>query len=204
MLKLWGRATSSNVMKVVWLLEHMSLPYERVDVGGPFGGTDTAAYRALNPLGLVPSLEDDDFALFESNAILRYLCYRYAPAGALYPADAAARGVVDCWLDFQQTALTRPQTILFIGLIRTPPEQRDHAAINAAMIWAIIDARLARQPFICGAALSLADIAWGVHAHRWLTMAIPGRPASPSLRGWYNKLLKDAAYQKAVASLPIV
>ena len=71
MIKLWGRNTSSNVMKAIWLLEELGLEYERVDVGGSFGGTDTEHYRAMNLLGLVPALEDGDFTLFESNAILR-------------------------------------------------------------------------------------------------------------------------------------
>lgn len=209
MLKLWGRATSSNVMKIIWLLEHLGLPYQRVDVGGPFGGTDTPAYRALNPLGLVPSLEDGELTLFESNAILRYLCNAHAPTSSLYPPDAAPRGTIDCWLDFQQTALTRHQTIVFIGLIRTPPAQRDDAAIttaiaDAATIWGIVDARLGQQPFIASPTFSLADIAFGVHAHRWLTMDIPGRPASPNLRTWYDTLSQNAAYQTAVTNLPIV
>ncbi|MGH7077247.1 MAG: glutathione S-transferase N-terminal domain-containing protein, partial [Acetobacteraceae bacterium] len=86
MRKIWGRANSSNVMKVVWLLEELGLPYERVDVGGSFGKTDTAEYRAMNPNGLVPTLQEDDgFVLWESNAILRYLCAAHAPGSALWP-----------------------------------------------------------------------------------------------------------------------
>ena len=60
----WGRATSSNVMKVVWLLEELGQPYERRDAGGAFGRTDTAAYRAMNPTGLVPTLQEDGFSLW--------------------------------------------------------------------------------------------------------------------------------------------
>ena len=73
MRRLLGRANSSNVMKVIWLLEELGLPYQREDVGGAFGGTDTAEYRAMNPNGIVPTLVDDGFVLWESNAILRYL-----------------------------------------------------------------------------------------------------------------------------------
>src|SRR5579859_7715663 len=91
MLRLWGRANSSNVMKVIWLLEELRLPYERIDVGGPFGGTDTAEYRAMNPNGLVPTLEEDGFILWESNAILRYICSAYAPDSPLWPRDLRAR-----------------------------------------------------------------------------------------------------------------
>src|SRR4051812_10399803 len=128
MIRLWGRATSSNVMKVIWLLEELALPYERVDVGGVFGGTETAAYRAKQPLGLVPALEEDGgFTLFESNAILRYICNAHAPGTSLYPVEPRPRGRVEQWMEFQQTALNRPQSVVFQGLIRTPPEQRDEA-----------------------------------------------------------------------------
>ncbi len=77
---LWGRSTSSNVMKVIWLLEELQLPHERVDVGGPFGQTDTDSYRSMNPTRLVPTLQEDDFTLWESNAILRYICAAHAAA----------------------------------------------------------------------------------------------------------------------------
>jgi glutathione S-transferase len=203
MIKLWGRANSSNVMKVIWLLEELGAQYERVDVGGPFGGTGTSAYRAMNPLGVVPSLEEDGFSLFESNAILRYLCNSHA-GEAFYPNAARARAVVDCWLDFQQTALTRPQSIVFQGLIRTAPDQRDHAAIaaavaDAAAVWAILDARLARYAYVTGADFGLADIAFGVHVHRWFVMPLDGRPDAPNLHGWYQRLLARPAFAAHVA-----
>jgi glutathione S-transferase len=203
MLRVWGRNTSANVMKVLWLLDELGLGYERIDVGGAFGGTDTPEYRALQPLGLVPALEEDGYTLFESNAILRYLCNAHAPQSPLYPAAARARGTVDAWMDLQQTALNRPQGIVFLGLVRTPPERRDHAAISAAMteagrIWGLLDARLAQQPFVCGDGLTLADIAFGVHAHRWFTMPI-ARSDSPHLHAWYRRLLERDPYKTHVA-----
>jgi glutathione S-transferase len=206
-LTLWGHANSSNVMKVLWLLDELALPYRRIDAGGRFGGTGTAEYRARQPLGLVPALEDDGFVLFESNAILRYLCNAHAPASPLYPQQARGRGLVDAWLDFQQTALNRPQSVVFLGLVRQAPEARDNAAISAALaeagrIWAILDARLAAHPCVTGDALTLADIAFGVHAHRWFSMPI-ARPDSPSLRAWYQRLLARPAFQAHCAG-PLV
>ncbi len=204
-MKLWGRATSSNVMKVIWLLDELGLAYERIDVGGPFGGTSTPEYRAMNPLGVVPSLEDGDFTLFESNVILRYLCNVH-PNGR-YPADLKARATVESWMEFQQTALNRPQSIVFQGLIRTAPENRDEKAIatavtDAGKIWSIIDGRLAAHPHIAGEAFSLADIAFGVHVHRWYKMPID-RPDTPHLHAWYERLLERPVYRKTCAG-PVV
>src|SRR6202012_5219917 len=122
----WGRATSSNVMKVLWGLGELGLPFERVDVGGSFGKTDTAQYRGMNPTGLVPTLQEDDFTLWESNAIVRYLT-RDNPG--LFPPGARARANVDRWMDAQQTTMNRPMTVVFWGLVRTPPEKRDLKAV---------------------------------------------------------------------------
>jgi glutathione S-transferase len=203
MIRVWGRINSSNVMKVLWLLGELGVTYERIDAGGSFGRTNTPAYRAMNPLGLVPTLEDDAFTLFESNAILRYLCNSQTCGAAFYATEPRARGIVDAWLDLQQTALTQPQAAVFLGLIRTAPEHRDHAAISAAVtqagaVWNLLESRLARQPYIAGDQLSIADIAFGVHAHRWFVMPI-ARPDSPCLHDWYHRLLQRPAYATHVA-----
>ena len=58
MLKIWGRHNSSNVRKVLWCAEEIGLPYESIEVGGAFGGTQTPEYRQMNPNGLVPVIED--------------------------------------------------------------------------------------------------------------------------------------------------
>ena len=91
MLTLWGRTNSSNVMKVLWTLDELGLAYERIDAGGPYGRTNEPEYRAMNPLGVVPTLVDNGFSVFESNVIIRYLCNAHAPNSPLYPAAAAPR-----------------------------------------------------------------------------------------------------------------
>lgn len=199
---LWGRSTSSNVMKVIWLLEELKLPYERMDVGGPFGKTDTAEYRAMNPTGLVPTLQEDGFTLWESNAIARYICTADVET-ALFPPDARVRADIDRWMDAQQTTMNRPQGTIFIGLIRTPPEKRDQPAINAAITeaagaWGLIGTELGKHPYICGDALTLADICWGVHVHRWFNMDF-NRPDVANLRAWYDRLLERPVYKEHIA-----
>ena len=206
MLRIWGRINSSNVMKTLWLLDELGLRYERIDAGGPFGKTGTPEYRAMNPLGLVPTLEEDGFSLFESNAILRYLCNAHAPGSPLYPRAPRARASVDAWLDFQQTALNRPQSVVFQGLVRTAAEQRDNTAISAAVadagaIWRILDGRLAQQAYVAGDALSIADMAFGPHVHRWFAMPI-ARPDSPHLHAWYDRLMERPGFRTHVA-LPL-
>ncbi len=208
MIKVWGRANSSNVQKVVWTLAELGLAYDRVDVGGPFGGTATADYRAMNPLGVVPSLEDGDVKLFESNVICRYIVNAHGAGSPLLPQDAAGRARVEMWMDFQQTSLGRPQTAVFQGLVRTPPEKRDMAAITAAIaeaakIYGILDGRLAAQAWIAGADFTLADISIGMHAHRWLQLDIPGRPDLANLSAWYERLCARPAFARHIVAIPI-
>jgi glutathione S-transferase len=205
---LWGRANSSNVMKVIWLLEELRLPYERLDVGGAFGKTDTAEYRAMNPTGLVPTLQEDEFTLWESNAILRYVCSAHAPDTPMWPADVRARGNVDRWMDCQQTQLNRPQGVVFQGLVRTPAERRDAAAIaqatrDAAGAWELVESALSRHAYVAGPQFTLADMVFGVHVHRWFNMPIEGAPEMPRLRAWYSRLLERPVYAQHIAGPPI-
>ncbi|MGA3399902.1 MAG: glutathione S-transferase [Acetobacteraceae bacterium] len=204
----WGRATSSNVMKVLWGLGELALPFERIDVGGAFGKTDTPEYRAMNPTGLVPTLQEDAFTLWESNAILRYLCHAHAPHSMLWPQDPHARANIDRWMDAQQTVLNRPMGVVFWGLVRTPADQRDPAAIaqgvaDAAKAYGMIEPLLARHAYIAGPDFTLADIPWGVHAHRWFNMDFE-RPALPHLRAWYDRLCERPAYKQHIVACPVV
>src|SRR5258706_8829171 len=122
MIKLWGRTNSLNVQKVLWALAELDLPYERVDAGLKFGVVDSPAYRAMNPNGLVPTLEDDGFVLWESNAIVRYLTMKHA-SGRLFPADIRERFAAERWMDWQQTSLNTHIAIFCYTLYRRAPEK---------------------------------------------------------------------------------
>jgi glutathione S-transferase len=207
----WGRNTSSNVMKVLWVLGELGLPFERIDAGGAFGKTDTPEYRAMNPTGTVPTMQESGFTLWESNAILRYLGQVHGSGSALWPADPRARASIDRWMDAQQTVLNRPMSAVFWGLVRTPVEKRDLPAIQAsieeaARAWQLIDVKLTGHAYIAGTAFTLCDIPWGVHAHRWFGMDYQGlvRPEMAALRAWYGRLCERPAYRQHVVATPIV
>lgn len=207
----WGRTTSSNVMKVLWVLGEIGLPYERIDVGGSFGKTGTPEYRAMNPTGLVPTLQEGDFTLWESNAIVRYLASVHASGSPLWPSDAQVRAGIDRWMDAQQTQLNRPMTVVFWGLVRMATAQRDMKAIEAgiadtAKAFGLIEAELSKHPYIAGNDFTICDIPWGVHAHRWFSIDYQGlaRPDLPALQAWYARLCARPAYQSAVMAVPVV
>jgi len=207
MLRIWGRTTSSNVTKLLWLMDELGLDYERLDAGGEFGRTNTPEYRAMNPTGLVPTLDDGGFILWESNAILRYICRAHAPDTHLWPAaDVQLCASIDRWMDYQQTTMNPLMAAVFRPLIRLPEAERDHAQIarDAAAFargWDLVEPVLARQEFLAGSVLSLADIPLGTLAHRYFALPID-RPEQPALRAWYDRLCARPAYARHVA-LPL-
>lgn len=202
MLRLWGRRSSANVQKVLWLVGELGLAHEHVQAGGDFGGLDTPAFRAMNPHGKVPVIEDGGVVVWESHAILRYLAAVHG-ADRFWPADPAARAKVDGWMDWAQTAL-QPAFLggVFWGGYRTPEAQRNEAAVSEALerTWrclTLVDAQLADRSFVVGDALSLADIAIGTHLYRYFELEIM-RPPLARLEAWYDRLRDRAAYREHV------
>ena len=206
MLKIWGRLSSINVQKVVVCATELGLPYERVDAGGKFGIVDTPAYKRLNPNSLVPVIEDGDFVLWESNAIVRYLARTYG-AGGLYPADPRAVADADRWLDWQTTTLTPAMGDAFMQLVRTPPEQRNMNAVAASLRkteapMAVLDAHLTGRRYVVGDALSMADIPLACAAHRWIGLPCDDKVARANVAVWLEALRKRPSFA-SVLTLPL-
>ena len=154
MLRIVGRINSINVQKVVWGARELGLPFERTDIGGAFGGTDTPAYRAINPNGLVPVIDDDGFVLWESNAIVRYLAAGHG-VGNLWPDSLKARADADRWMDWQATELGPTMRDAFIQLVRTTAEKRDQTKVSASTnaserLIGILDEHLAKRDYMTG------------------------------------------------------
>jgi glutathione S-transferase len=205
MLKIVGRISSVNVQKVVWCAHELGLPFERTDVGGAFGGTDTPAYRAINPNGLVPVIDDDGFVLWESNAIVRYLAARYT-AGNLWPDSLKVRADADRWMDWQATELGPAMRDAFIQLVRTKADKRDQTKVAASMegserLIAILDEHLAKRDYMTGGAFTMGDIPVGLQVHRWLGMPVPRAPR-PNVEAWYARLRTRPGAQE-VLTLPV-
>jgi glutathione S-transferase len=206
MLKVWGRKNSSNVQKLMWAVGELGVPYERADTGMEFGGNDTLAYRVMNPNGLVPTIQDGDFILWESNSIIRYLAARHGP-GTLEPADLRSRAIASQWMDWQISVFQPAFTKVFWGLVRTPPDQRDPAAIAAAMSQSIdaakiIDAALARNAYLAGNSFSMGDIPMGVFIYRFRAL-VPDRPSLSNMERWYAAIEQHSAFKEHVSSVTL-
>lgn len=200
MLKIYGRDTSSNVQKVLWLCEELGLPYETLhDV--PPGKAASDDYKRVNPNGQIPTIDEDGFVLWESNAIVRYLAAKHAD-GTIWPADLRVRADADRWMDWQATVLAPPTTIVLYQTLRATPDKKDPAALAAASQTlreksAILDAALKGKAFVAGDAFTIADLALGQWVWRYVQL-VENRPAQPYLMAWYTRLQGREPYRKIV------
>ena len=202
MLTIWGRRNSVNVQKAMWAVGEVAAPHERIDAGGEFGGLDTPEFAALNPNRRVPVLRDGDTVVWESNAIVRYLAAKYG-AGTLWNPDPGARAQADIWMAWTQTMAHREFIDLFWGFVRTPPEQRDMAAMRAAnerlvKHLELLDRHLGGQPYLAGETFTMGDIPVGALLYRYFAMELD-HPSLPNLMAWYARLGERPAYQAHVA-----
>jgi glutathione S-transferase len=194
MLRIWGRISSINVRKAVMAAQLLGVPFERVDAGAAFGVVQTPEYKASNPNSLVPLLEEEDgFTLWESNVIVRYLCAKHG-AGTLYPIDLRARFDAERWMDWQQTTLNPAGRDAFVQLIRVPAEKRDAVLVDKSIaatepLLAMLEAQLARQPYIAGETLTMADVPIACEIHRWWGLPRERAPL-PHLQRWYDGMLR--------------
>jgi glutathione S-transferase len=205
MLKIWGRANSINVQKVLWCCGELGLRYDRIDAGNEFGVNKTPQYRVLNPNGLIPTIEDGDFQLWESNVIVRYLAQKNG-YGGLHPADIRTRFDAERWMDWQATVFWPALRPLFIELIRMPPAKRDATIISRAESLSlaaakILDALLSDRTFLAGESFSMGDIPAATTVHRWYALDIH-HPELPNLHRWYQ-LMKQRQSFRAIVMTPL-
>ncbi|MHB0776873.1 glutathione S-transferase [Halomonas sp. WWR20] len=201
MLRIWGRSNSTNVKKVLWCAAELGVPFERIDAGGAYGVVNDPAYREMNPNGLIPCIQDDGVVLWESNAIVRYLCAKHGQ-GSLYAEDLIVRAGADKWMDWTTSSLATPFKDVFWNTVRLSAEHRDVEALEKGLqacgkLLGMADRALADQPFLSGSRLGMGDIPLGCFAYAWFEMPIE-RPALPYLEAWYQGLTTRSAFRDHV------
>lgn len=206
MLKILGRKTSSNVMKVLWLCDELGIAYDREDVGGPFGKNDQADYLAKNPNGLVPTIIDDGFELWESNAILRYLAAKHGAGSPIWPDDAQTRASADRWMEWLSTSVGPNMVLIFRNLVRETDETRDMdevaLGIKKCTRWfGVLDALLAKHDYVAGSDFTVGDIPLGVHTRRWIELCPDQAGNMKSLLAWFERLKARPAYHHCLIPL---
>jgi glutathione S-transferase len=201
-LKVWGRVNSINVQKVLWALDELKVPYERVDAGMAYGIVNEPFYKKMNPNSRVPTIEDDGFVLWESNAIVRYLAAKHG-AGSLWPSDLRERADADRWMDWVSIHANPAMTPAFMGLVRTPVDKRNMAQIEAAaeataQQFLILEQGLEGRDYVAGKSFTMGDIAVGANVYRWSALDVK-RPRLPRIEGYHERLKQRPAFQNHVA-----
>lgn len=212
MMTLWGRKSSINVQKILWIFAELGLAegkdFERIDAGLQFGVNKTPEFLAMNPNGLVPTLRDGELILWESNTILRYLARKYADRNrfAVEPNPMASS---DKWMDWQLTTLWPALRIPFLGLTRIPESERDYAAIKKSfqesnLLLGILDQVLSQQSYCSGSQFHLGDIVLTLCVKRWLMLSdqypdkTGPRAELKNVSRWYEQIYKTTQFSKAV------
>jgi glutathione S-transferase len=214
MLKIWGRANSSNVKKVLLTCAELDIPYERIDAGMHFGVNTTDEYKAMNPMGLIPVIDDDGYVLWESNAIIRYLGAKTAATNAakanpFYPSDPKIRGQADRWMEWQSTTFGPVLGPPFVQIVRFAPEKRDMAMINTnipktAELWKIVDRQLGKTKWLAGDHFTMGDVPLGILMYTWMELKLADvglaehRVTLLNLARWYDQLQAMKNYREIV------
>jgi glutathione S-transferase len=198
MLKILGKSASINVRKVLWLCAEMRLTYEQEQWGAGFRSPEVAEFKRLNPNAMVPVICDDDFVLWESNSICRYLASHQGRTDLL-PLEARARARIEQWMDWQIAELNTSWRYAFMALVRHSPAHDDATAIaQSIQSWnrhmRILEEQLsATNAYVAGSTFTLADIGIGLSTHRWL-MAPIERPSMPAVAAYYELLSERPAF----------
>jgi glutathione S-transferase len=198
MLKVYGRANSINVRKVLWMLGELGLPYEREDWGRDYRPTSDPVFRAINPVGVVPVIDDGDFRLRESNTIVRYLADKHGRAD-LYPKDLRQRAHVESWMDWASTEPYQGMRAVFHALVVKNPAFAGMIS-SGAKEWAeqmqVLEDHLAQHgPYVTGGAFTIGDIPAGLIVHRWFAIDFP-KPELKAVRAYYDRLAERPPYRE--------
>ena len=203
MLRIWGRRSSFNVQKVMWLVGELGLAHEHIDAGGSFGGLDTPGFLAMNPHGRVPVIADGDAVVWESHASFA-ISPRADGARRFWSDDPAARARVEGWMDWSQTSL-QPDFLTgvfwgFLSHARGAAElagdqcRRSRDARSTLASWTACSKA---GPSCWDEELSLADITAGTSLYRYFELEIE-RPSLPNVERWYRALAERDAYRTHV------
>ncbi len=194
-------APTPNGHKVSILLEELGVPYTVHTVDLMKGEQTRPDYVALNPNGRIPTLVDrdnNDFAIFESGAILLYLAEKH---GQFLPAEPNARSVAIQWLMFQMGGLGPMQgqaNVFFRYLPEKIQLAIDRYQNETRRLYTVLDRRLQSSPWLAGDGYSIADIAnftW-VNIHSWAGVPTDGLDA---LNAWRHRIHQRPAVPRGLA-----
>jgi glutathione S-transferase len=185
-IKLYTTLLSGHGHRVKLFLTLLDLPFEVIELNMQAGENRKPEYLALNPFGQVPTIQDGELTLFDSNAILVYLAQRYGDAAWL-PDDPTGAAAVQRWLSLAAGPIAYGPCAARLVTVFGAPLDHEHARKIAVKLFDVIDEELAGMPFAAGAHVTIADIA----AHTYIAHAPEGGVSLqpyPNIRAWLGRV----------------
>tara|TARA_Y100000588_G_scaffold358629_1_gene416965 strand:- start:1290 stop:1958 length:669 start_codon:yes stop_codon:yes gene_type:complete len=216
MLKIWGRRNSAHTQRVLWASVEAGVQFDLIlasatmgtdgHVSGgsrAFGVVETPEYRAMNPNGTIPTIDDDGFILWESNTISRYLAQTYAPQ-ALFGSDIRTLGRASQWMDWTNTQLEPALHILVMELVRLPEKARDPTTLEATRLGILpalqrLNDHLGNRPYVAGDDFTIGDIAPATAVRRWHVFGLEA-PPMPHLEDWQTRVAQREGFRLHIES----
>ena len=194
----------SRSLRVVWLMEELGEPYEIERISFP----PDAAFRAKNPEGTLPFIEDDGISMAESLAILQYITGRRLPKSYALTVgpnpDPAAYAAHLQLLHLGEASLAAPLAAIFATRMRAPEGEKENittsiCAEGFGRRLAVVEARLKDgRTYLMGDQFTIADISIG-YALGFAELLGLGNRVAENVRSYYARLTARPAYQKAAA-----
>ena len=208
-MKLYFHPMSGNSRRVLLTAEHLQVPLERVVIDLPKGEQKGAPHLARNPNARVPVLEDGDFVLWESRAIMQYLCDK-TPGQTLMPTEARAKADVNRWLSWCAMDMSPANALLVVEHVVKPLTGRatDPAEVERGLgLWnraaAVLNAHLSGKTWISGERLSLADYSLAA-GFALAPMAKMPLGDYPHIRSWFARVQELDAWKRTAPPPPPV
>ena len=199
-LHIYGVART-RAFRAIWIAEELGLSYQHFPIeigGGAGGGARSPEFLALNPNGRLPFVADDGFVLAESLAITLYLAKKHA-TGTLYPVGLEDEAKAWQWSFWAIAEVDRGVNIWSLHAVRLPPEERNASLREEALKvidapFKVLDAALAKQPYLLGSEFTVADLNVAAVISRAIDMDLS---ATPRLGAWLERCLERPAARAA-------
>lgn len=205
MIRIYHAAGTRSV-RIIWLCEELGLSYEKVAVDFSPAYRATPEWRALNPVGKVPVLVDDDVTMFESGAMVEHLLDRYGEGRLRPPSGTADRALYLQWSWFAEATFARPLGEIVNHRREFPREDAIPAVVEemkgrAALCVQALDAALAGRRFLLGEEFTAADVMMGYSVLLARVLQIPGAPLG-QVGAYFDTISQRPGYRAATSDLP--
>ena len=197
-LRIYGIART-RAYRALWMAMELGIDYEHLPIEIGDAGARSPEFLAINPNGRLPVTVDDDFVLFESLAITLYLAKKHS-LGKLYPATLEDEAKTWQWTSWALTEVDRGVNIWSLHAVRLRPDERDAALREEALKviaapFRVLDAALAKTPYLLGSDFTVADLNVAAVISRAVDMDLS---AVPKLKDWLARCLDRPAARAAL------